>query len=157
METLNIMMSLHTSAGLITIDKSLDIPVGLEDLEIERSLRSILKASQEYLILEDAVTKKRCVIEPKNILFISYDAELLAKKIEKAQRKDSERLVTAVQLKEMFDKRPSPKYEAVLGEVTYQDSIPGNLIVENPSKNVVIENVLPNTPEVIPDWLIKVE
>lgn len=156
METINIMMSLHTSAGLITIDKTLYVSVGIDDLEIERSLRSILKASQEYLFLEDAVTKKRCVIEPKNILFISYDAELLARKLniirnKQASKKEKAKNLSKTELEILFKDLSESGYGQVdLGQVTYTESIPGNLVVENPCTQAVISDMSP-------DWLINVD
>ena len=145
MAIINIMLSLHTSAGIITVDRTLYIVTGVEKHTIEESLRSCMITPQKFIVLDDAITKKRCVIEPKNIMFISYNADLLDKKIEAALRKESERLVTTAQLKELVH-----HIEPALGQVTYEDSITGSLKVESPSKQTVIS-------EVTPDWLIKVE
>lgn len=152
METFNIMVYLHTSAGLITIDKELYVSVGSDDLEIERSLRSILKASQEYLVLDDAVTHKRCVIEPKNILFLSYDVELLSRKLANFRNKQAMEAEIKFSKKDLQSllKAPLDSDYIGIGQVTYADTIPGSLKVVTPSAMTILSDASP-------DWLIKVE
>lgn len=153
METMNIMVYLHTSAGIITIDKTIYVAKGSDDLEVERALRSILNTSQEFLVLDDAVNHKRCVIEPKNILFISYDVELFSRKLFNIRQRQAEkkikeggRTLSQEELKLLFNSSPTVD----IGQVTYEDSILESLTVENPSKSTVLSDVSP-------DWLINVD
>jgi len=146
METMNIMVYLHTSAGIITIDKTIYVAKGSDDLEVERALRSILNTSQEFLVLDDAVSHKRCVIEPKNILFISYDVELFSRKLFNIRQKQA-----AKKIKEETRSLSQEELEILFtGSSKVYNTIPGNLTVENPSKSTVLLDVSP-------DWLIKMD
>lgn len=153
METMNIMVYLHTSAGIITIDKTLYVAKGSDDLEVERALRSILNTSQEYLVLDDAVSHKRCIIEPKNILFISYDVELFSRKLFNIRQRQAEKKIkegTRSLSKEELEILFTGSSKVDIGYPTYENSIPGNLTVENPSKSTVLSDISP-------DWLINVD
>lgn len=153
MEIINIMMYLHTSAGIITIDKTIHVSIGSEIYEIEKALRSILLTSAEYLTLDDAITKKRCVIEPKNIMFISYDVELFSRKLFNIRQRQAEKKIkeeTRSLSQEELEILFTGSSKVDIGYSTYENSIPGNLTVENPSKSTVLSDVSP-------DWLINVE